>query len=336
MKIRAKACPSLSHKIGLRMHLVMFEPAMNIQPNDEKADQFIACRKINRGFTLIELLVVIAIIAILAAILLPVLDKAKKRAQQVSCINNLRELGLSLVIYADTYNNQYPQDLRTDNNTYVWATRLYNAADTQNRKAFWCPAALIQGEWDTNANSTLAGPAGTISIGENGKIDPYAILTGATTSAGSRFSYGYNDWGLDIGWTSPTVLGMGGDVGTPPVTQTIVRHPSDMIVIDDVRSDLPAGQIQFNANTTPPTFWMTQNNQDLAWHPQVPCNRHSYHTDIVFADGHVETPWRNAVINPNDNTWRSRWNNDFNPHLLTSTGSQNTWTIPSTYGQIEQ
>jgi prepilin-type N-terminal cleavage/methylation domain-containing protein len=279
------------------------------------------------GFTLIELLVVIAIIAILAAILLPVLDQAKKRGLQASCINNLHQLGVALPMYADTY-AQYPQDLDPTKNMYIWQSRLYNSAVVQNRKAFWCPAALTQSQWDTNANNTIAGPAGVIVKGENGKVDPWAILDGYPANNGTRCSYGYNDWGLNMSVQIPNVLGMGGDLGTPPVTETIVRHPADMIAIADIRSDTPAGQIQFNANTTPPTSW-TQ-GQDPAWHPQVPCNRHSYHTDLVFADGHVETPVRNVVIDPNSGYWRSRWNNDNSPHW------ESTWTIPASYGAAEQ
>jgi len=69
------------------------------------------------GFTLIELLVVIAIIAILAAILFPVFAKARAKAQQTSCLSNLKELGTACLMYAQDYENQLPPVFHSTSST---------------------------------------------------------------------------------------------------------------------------------------------------------------------------------------------------------------------------
>jgi prepilin-type N-terminal cleavage/methylation domain-containing protein len=93
--------------------------------------------KKRNGFTLIELLVVIAIIAILAAILFPVFAQAREKARQTQCLNNLKQVGTGLLMYAQDYDNKVP--LWCFGQYYQVATRLQPYS--KNRQIFRCPSS---------------------------------------------------------------------------------------------------------------------------------------------------------------------------------------------------
>jgi prepilin-type N-terminal cleavage/methylation domain-containing protein len=98
-----------------------------------------------RGFTLIELLVVIAISAILAAMRLPALAKAKGKSQQIYCLNNMKQLALGTHLYVDDNNQWLPpiQDLMPAGFETSWRSYIFNFVG-KNTQVYDCPAEKVE------------------------------------------------------------------------------------------------------------------------------------------------------------------------------------------------
>jgi len=116
------------------------------------------------GFTLIELLVVIAIISILAAILFPVFARARENARRASCLGNIKQLGLATMMYAQDYDETYPQyhcDRPGGGTRITWTQMVEPYTSTQSSsntnagravQIYRCPSVSYDAEYAANPN----------------------------------------------------------------------------------------------------------------------------------------------------------------------------------------
>lgn len=223
-----------------------------------------------RGFTLIELLVVIAIIAILAAILVPVFARAREKAQQSSCLANIKQLALAFLQYTQDYDEyMVPAIIQASTPGYVYGTRRYWAEIIEpylkNRQVLLCPSD--------------SSPWGS---GGGGAIQPYLY-----------FSYGYNLNYL-VNESNPNiyVLGM---AGRP---MTIIQRPAEKVLICDSESCAASG-------LAPCPVWTSDTKgfgDDVAI---AGFYRHNGGVNVGYCDGHAKwqqcaattAPWPDFVTN---------------------------------------
>lgn len=116
------------------------------------------------GFTLIELLVVIAVIALLMGILVPVLRKVRFRANETSCLSNLRQVNVALIMYAnDDRNNRYPLEATEHNPHRALLQKLNAYRDSSLIKVFYCPQAKFMEQFANDPNGGVP-PGGIDSV----------------------------------------------------------------------------------------------------------------------------------------------------------------------------
>ena len=149
-------------------------------------------RSQHKGFTLIELLVVIAIIAILAAILFPVFAQAREKARAISCVSNMKQIGLAHTMYIQDYDESYAavyndNMVDTDGITkrFIWADAI--RPYIKNRDIFRCPTGLP---------ATVFGDDGVSTF-------PATVVSGSSTTDNSGRVYTFQPGGYRFPFVLP-------------------------------------------------------------------------------------------------------------------------------------
>jgi len=157
-----------------------------------------------QGFTLIELLVVVAIISLLAAILFPVFARARENARRSSCMSNLKQIGLGMMMYAQDYDDHvvraniglsvaqpFPSNPSHSSATWLWWHMLYPYV--KNTQVFVCPSSNTT--WDGSYSPSPYTPYGYnyyMNAGPSLASIPNVAITPLIMDSTNYLSYAYN------------------------------------------------------------------------------------------------------------------------------------------------
>ena len=244
------------------------------------------------AFTLIEMLVVILIIAILAALLLPTLGKAKAKARQMTCLNNMKQLGIGMMMYVG------------DNNSVFAGCASANDYGAQLPDwIYWRNPTVIDGVTYTLAQSPLVAELGTGGSTNIFRCPMDLDNTQRTGTEPFNFSYAFTSFNMDGNENLGITTIIDGD--TPYLfKQTQVNAPANKIMIAEgvtslLTNECPAPGFVSVAAGHSPCLTSGRWQPFAAVTPETPDGidnfltiRHNGNADVTFADGHVQgVPW---------------------------------------------